>query len=96
LRRHFPGDGSFDLTPLPPLVLIDQAKIMPSSVVRAFTYEPEARRLDVVFTSGRVYSYHDVPSAVFEAMKASFAKGEFFNRHVRGRYRFNRQDRPEP
>ena len=69
---------------------------MPSSVVRAFTYEPEARRLDVAFTSGRAYSYHDVPLAVFDAMKASFAKGEFFNRHVRGRYQYTRQDRLEP
>jgi len=77
-----------------PLVSDDRSETMPSSVVRTLTYQPKERRLDVVFTSGRAYSYHDVPSAVFEAMKASFAKGEFFNRHLRGRYQYTRQDRP--
>jgi hypothetical protein len=26
---------------------------------------------------------------VFEAMRRSFAKGEFFNNHIRGRYTFS-------
>ena len=64
---------------------------MPSHVVRAFSYEPAERRLDVRFTSGRDYSYYDVPLEVFEAMARSFAKGEFFNRQIRGRYRFRRR-----
>ena len=34
----------------------------------------------VVFTCGRRYSYHGVPAGLFESMKLSFAKGEFFNR----------------
>ena len=68
---------------------------MPSSVVRAFSYDPAERRLDVRFTSGRDYSYHDVPPEVFEAMAQSFAKGEFFNRRIRGQYRFVRR-LPDP
>ena len=63
---------------------------MPSRVVRAFSYEPAERRLDVRFTSGRDYSYYDVPPEVFDAMTRAFAKGEFFNRQIRGRYRFAR------
>lgn len=64
---------------------------MPSHVIRAFSYEPAENRLDVRFTSGRAYSYYDVAAAVFEAMARAFAKGEYFNRHVRGRYRFSRR-----
>jgi hypothetical protein len=36
--------------------------------------------------------YCDVPEEIFTAMKASFAKGEFFNRHVRDHYTFRRID----
>lgn len=63
---------------------------MPSSVIRAFDYAPADRRLDILFVSGRLYSYHDVPEDVAGAMRAAFSKGEFFNRHIRDRYRFTR------
>jgi lysyl-tRNA synthetase class 2 len=64
---------------------------MPSSVVHTYEYEPDQRRLDIVFTTGRRYSYHGVPLQTFEAMKGAFAKGEFFNRHIRDRFPFTRQ-----
>jgi len=63
---------------------------MPSRVVRAFSYEPTERRLDVRFASGRRYSYYEVPPDVYDAMTRAFSKGEFFNRQIRGRYRFAR------
>ena len=65
---------------------------MPSSVIARFHYRPEARRLDVVFTSRRRYSYHDVPPDVAQAMKQSFSKGEFFNAHIRDRFQFTREE----
>lgn len=65
---------------------------MPSTVIRRFSYAPEARRLDVTFVSGRRYSYHEVPPELFEEMKLSFSKGEFFNRRVRDRFRFTALD----
>jgi lysyl-tRNA synthetase class 2 len=61
---------------------------MPSTVIRAFDYDPAERRLDVRFVSGRRYSYFEVPADTYAAMKASFAKGEFFNAHIRDRFRF--------
>jgi hypothetical protein len=64
---------------------------MPSTVIRSFSYDPEARRLDVTFVSGRRYGYHEVPAELFEEMKLSFAKGEFFNRRIRGRFDFSPQ-----
>ena len=59
---------------------------MPSSVIRAFSYQPEAHRLSVTFVNGRRYSYADVPPEVFEDMQRAFSKGAFFNRRVRDRY----------
>jgi lysyl-tRNA synthetase class 2 len=64
---------------------------MPSSVIRTFSYDPSQRRLDVVFTSGRRYSYHDVPAEMFEAMRAAPSKGKFFNYRIRDRFRCTRE-----
>jgi lysyl-tRNA synthetase class 2 len=61
---------------------------MPSHVIRRFDYEPKERRLDVTFVSGRRYAYFEVPPETYEAMRLSFAKGEFFNAHIRDHFRF--------
>ncbi|HEU4530979.1 MAG TPA: KTSC domain-containing protein [Steroidobacteraceae bacterium] len=63
---------------------------MPSTVIRSFSYDPDKRELQVVFQSGRLYRYLDVPPDTFRAMRASYAKGEFFNKSIRARYRFER------
>ena len=65
---------------------------MPSSVIRAFHYDPTEQRLDVRFVSGRRYSYFEVPPEIVERMRASFSKGEFFNSQIRDRFRFERRD----
>jgi hypothetical protein len=67
---------------------------MPSTVIRAFAYDPARRELRIVFQSGRPYVYEDVPQSTYDAMKASFSKGEFFNRHIRGHFRFVRLTSP--
>ena len=68
---------------------------MPSTVIRSFDYDPAEQRLDVTFVTGRRYSYFEVPAETYAAMKASFAKGEFFNAQIRNRYRFEAV-RPAP
>ena len=68
---------------------------MPSTVIRSFDYSDTRRELRILFQSGRCYVYLDVPRETFDAMKASFSKGEFFNQHIRDRYRFVRESRPE-
>lgn len=49
-------------------------------------YESHSRRLVVIFQSGRVYAYRDVPAAQYERFMAAGSKGSFFNRHVRDAY----------
>ncbi len=64
---------------------------MPSSVIRAYHYEPARRRLQVVFTSGRRYSYFAVPPEVYRDLKAAPSKGEFFNLAIRDHFSFARE-----
>lgn len=63
---------------------------MPSAVIRSFSYDPDSRALTITFQSGRRYLYHDVPETLVLEMKRAFSKGEFFNEHIRERFRFER------
>lgn len=61
---------------------------MPSSVIRGWKYDEDEQRLDILFVSGKRYSYHDVPPRVAEGMCEAFSKGSYFNRHIRDHYAF--------
>ena len=61
---------------------------MPSRVIRSFAYAPERRELDVTFTTGRRYRFHDVPPEAAAALRGAFSKGRHFNRRIRGHYAF--------
>ena len=65
---------------------------MPSTVIRAFAYQAEARTLDILFTTGRRYRYRDVPPEAAEDLRAAFSKGRHFNARIRGRYKFTELD----
>ena len=62
---------------------------MPSSVIRSYSYDPVEHHLDVLFVSGRRYRYHDVPEEIYDEMRRSFSKGEFFNDRIRDQFRFS-------
>ncbi|MDQ4087483.1 MAG: KTSC domain-containing protein [Pseudomonadota bacterium] len=61
---------------------------MPSTVIRSFSYRSETCELDILFTTGRRYVYHDVPPEAAQALRAAFNKGRHFNRRIRGRFSF--------
>ena len=61
-------------------------KIMPSSVIQSFAYDPASRSLAVEFVSGRRYRYDDVPGRLVEEMRQARSKGKFFNRHIRDHF----------
>ena len=63
---------------------------MPSTVIRNWKYDEAERRLDVLFVSGKHYSYHDVPPETAAAMREAFSKGSYYNRNIRDRFRFTR------
>jgi hypothetical protein len=61
---------------------------MPSRVVRRFNYLPGRHELIVELVTGRRYLYSDVPEQEAEGFRNAFAKGVYFNRRIRGRYRY--------
>lgn len=63
---------------------------MPSTVIRSYRYDRRRRALRIVFQSRRRYTYLGVPEKTYDAMKAAVSKGEFFNRHIRDRFTFQR------
>ena len=63
---------------------------MPSSVVSSFTYNAKVCTLTIIFVSGMVYNYKKVPQEIYDAMKTSTSKGIYFNRHIKGKYDFEK------
>lgn len=64
----------------------ERYRAMPSTVIRTFDYSPDREQLTVQFVTGRRYIYSQVPPEVAHAMRDAFAKGVYFNRHIRDRY----------
>ncbi len=59
---------------------------MPSSVIAKHHYDPATATLTVTFVTGRRYAYAGVPADEYAALRRSFSKGGWFNRHIRDRY----------
>jgi len=59
---------------------------MPSSVIRRFHYEGQRNELVIQFQSGRRYAYFNVPSDVYDGLRAAHSRGAYFNAAVRDRY----------
>ena len=63
---------------------------MPSSVVAAIKYDAPTSTLRVIYVSGLVYDYKNVPEEIYVAMKTSFSKGSFLNQYIKGKYKFEK------
>ena len=66
---------------------------MPSSVIRAWSYDEADARLDVTFVSGKRYSYHGVPEQVAQGMRNALSRGRYFNREIRDNFAFTEHGR---
>jgi hypothetical protein len=63
---------------------------MPSSVVRAIKYDEPSHTLRVVYLSGNIYEYKEVPLSVYEKMRSATSKGTFLNTKIKGHYDFQK------
>jgi KTSC domain-containing protein len=61
---------------------------LPSSIVKSVGYDPKLAILEVEFTSGAVYQYFVVPERHFRELVDADSPGQYFNAHVRDKYRF--------
>jgi hypothetical protein len=64
---------------------------MPSSVIRQFRYDEASSTLLIIFQSGKRYRYLDVPSETHKGLREAFAKGAFFNTHIRDKFAFKEE-----
>jgi hypothetical protein len=64
---------------------------MPSTVISSFTYDAEKRILQITFVSGLMYNYLEVPEELYLSMRASKAKGIFFNQNIKDKFVFEKQ-----
>jgi hypothetical protein len=53
-------------------------------------YNPETATLKVIFVSGMIYEYQNVPPEKYQAMKASGSKGKFLNKYIKGLHPFKK------
>lgn len=57
-----------------------------SSVLSMAEYDDEAQTLDLTFTSGRTYTYHDVPKDVYDGLVSSSSPGRYYNEAIKDIY----------
>jgi len=61
---------------------------MPSAVIKSYQYEADTQIFEVVYHSGKVYHYLNVPESEYRQFKATMVKGIWFNRHIKNKYAF--------
>jgi hypothetical protein len=57
-----------------------------STNVAAVGYDADSRTLQVEFTNGGLYEYHDVPADVAEGLAGADSVGRYFAANIRHRY----------
>lgn len=63
---------------------------MPSSVVNKYTYFPETEILRIIYQSGAVYDYLNVPFEISEKFREARSKGQFLNQVIKTRFSYKR------
>jgi hypothetical protein len=66
---------------------------MPSTVISSINYEDDSNTLRIIFVSGMIYDYKNVPEDVYFSLKISGAKGIFLNQKIKGKFPFEKIDR---
>jgi len=57
-----------------------------SSMLYAVGYDPKAKVLEVVFNSGKIWRYYDVPRSVYDELLTTRSVGSYMNSHILGCY----------
>jgi hypothetical protein len=63
---------------------------MPSTVIAKMDYYPETETLRIIYQSGSIYDYLEVPAELFEEMKKAFSKGTFLNTRIKGEFDYRK------
>jgi hypothetical protein len=63
---------------------------MPSTVIASYQYDAAAATLEIVYRSGAVYRYRNVPPDVYAAFKAYREKGVYLNKYIKGKFPYQK------
>lgn len=63
-----------------------------SSNIGEVSYDPDVENLDVTFQDGSKYTHFNVPAATYRNLCAAPSTGQFYHRHIKGRYAYERVD----
>jgi len=66
-----------------------------SSALQAAAYAESPALLYLLFRSGEVYRYFDVPRWQYQEFLAADSKGRYFGRNIRGHFRYERLRRAQ-
>jgi len=61
-----------------------QQQALNSSVLSSASYDDETKTLELTFSSGRSYTYSQVPPEVFENLVSAPSHGRYFNDFIKG------------
>jgi hypothetical protein len=61
-----------------------------SSTAKALGYDKKTKILRVLFTTGNVYDYEDVPKTKFKNLLHASSIGEYFNKKIKGFYTYKK------
>jgi hypothetical protein len=57
-----------------------------SDAIHAIGYDRKLQILELIFNSGSIYQYRDVPKEVYYGLMISDSKGQFFQDNIRGEF----------
>lgn len=57
-----------------------------STALSGATYDTDSQTLDIRFTSGRSYTFENVPEHVVDALEAAPSAGNYFANHIKGKF----------
>ncbi|SEW48630.1 KTSC domain-containing protein [Chryseobacterium wanjuense] len=63
---------------------------MPSSVINHYLYFPETEILRIIYQSGAVYDYLDVPQEIFDRFRSVQSKGRFLNYVIKPKFKYRK------
>lgn len=61
-----------------------------STNISSLGYDPASETLEVEFTSGAIYQYYNVGTALYDQLTMAPSKGQFLNTYIKNAYPFSR------
>jgi hypothetical protein len=67
-----------------------QRQPVTSSNIAEIGYDEPRRVLEVLFKTGSIYQYFDVPPQEHKALMQASSQGQYLNANIKGRFRYAR------